>query len=361
MIDLLQVKLVILAALFMFLPLNAATYFFFRLPRRRLEVKRLLEALRMDGEYSETFQQAKPGRYLLLSVLYLSVVTLAGFALLLFPTELQLDTLPTYTFGASRVAFPAEGSGLMFGAAFLGAYLWGVQYLSRRYMANDINPGVYYGTGLRMVLAGTLAVVVFNAYESLSGGGGVAAGIWPAMCFVLGMFPQRGLSWLRDRIPILSSGGNDSVRPTPLEMIEGVTIYDRLRLEEHGIDNCYDLANADFVPLVIHTPYSARGLIDWMLQAKLAVYCSEGMRDLRRSGIRTILDLESLSSADIEALAQETALTKSALLHAQATLGRDGELVRLQEVGHRLGLFARLETDQRHPSPAPSSWQRPLG
>jgi hypothetical protein len=38
--------------------------------------------------------------------------------------------------------------------------------------------------------------------------------------------------------------------------------------------------------------------------------------------------------------------------------------VRLQEVGHRLGLFARLEPDEpgeRHSSPAPSSWQRPLG
>jgi hypothetical protein len=51
-------------------------------------------------------------------------------------------------------------------------------------------------------------------------------------------------------------------------MVEGIDNHDSLRLAELGIDTCYDLATADFVPLVLRMPYSALQLIDWILQAK---------------------------------------------------------------------------------------------
>ena len=63
-------------------------------------------------------------------------------------------------------------------------------------------------------------------------------------------------------------------------MIEGVESHDTLRMEELGIDSCYDLATADFVPLLLKTPYSARQLIDWILQAKLCVYFGDTVKDL---------------------------------------------------------------------------------
>jgi predicted RecB family nuclease len=62
--------------------------------------------------------------------------------------------------------------------------------------------------------------------------------------------------------------GADAVPRAPLGMVEGIENHDRLRLEELGIDTCYDLATADFVPLVLRMPYSALQLIDWILQAK---------------------------------------------------------------------------------------------
>jgi hypothetical protein len=103
-------------------------------------------------------------------------------------------------------------------------------------------------------------------------------------------------------MPILSSKSNASVREAPLEMIEGIELHDVLRLEELGIETCYDLATADAIPLTLRTPYSARQLIDWILQAKLCVYFGEAVKDLRQHGIRVIIDLEPLEAQDLETL-----------------------------------------------------------
>ena len=149
---------------------------------------------------------------------------------------------------------------------------------------------------MRIILAAIVAVIVYNAYSALAGDsasdGGITANIWPALAFMIGIFPQRGLRWLSDKNPMLAQAGDASVRPAPLEMIEGIEAHDVLRLEELGIDNCYDLATADFIPVLLKTPYSARELIDWILQAKLCVYFGDSVKELRRLGIRTIIDLK---------------------------------------------------------------------
>jgi hypothetical protein len=126
-------------------------------------------------------------------------------------------------------------------------------------------------------------------------------------------------------------------------MIEGITFHDRVRLEEESIDNCYDLATADFVPLVIDTPYSARELTDWILQAKLCVYAPDAMLNLRQQGIRTIIDLEDLEDRQLQELVEATAVTKSALERALRSLKTDDEIQRLRDVGRRLGKFTGLE------------------
>ena len=126
-------------------------------------------------------------------------------------------------------------------------------------------------------------------------------------------------------------------------MIEGITFHDRVRLEEVNIDNCYDLATADFVPLVFDTPYSARELTDWILQAKLCVYAPDAMLNLRQQGIRTIMDLEGLDQTQIQELVEATAVTKSALERALRSLKTDDEIHRLRHIGKRLGIFTGLE------------------
>ena len=112
-----------------------------------------------------------------------------------------------------------------------------------------------------------------------------------------------------------------------------------MRLEEIGIDTCYDLATADFVPLLLKTPYSARQLIDWILQAKLCVFFGEGVKDLRRFGIRTLADLEALTPEKIAVLPQETSVTAIVLARAIEVVRTNPEIARLREAGTLLGMF----------------------
>jgi hypothetical protein len=248
-----------------------------------------------------------------------------------------------------EVEFPQQGSRLILAMALLGAYLWGLQHVVRRYSLNDLVPSVFYGLSTRMILAAVTALVIYNAFAALAGEapdqGGVTAGIWPALAFLIGMFPQRGLRWLAGRLPMVSPAGEEAARKAPLERIEGLESHDVLRLEELGIDSCYDLATADFVPLVLRTPYSARQLIDFILQAKACVDFGDALQDLRRHGIRTVVDLEPLTPEELEALATETSATRSALAHAQEAVRSDPAIARLREAGWLLGRFWEREEE----------------
>jgi hypothetical protein len=315
------------------------------------EVERFFLILKIDPDYRRVYDPERFSQYLW-ALGYASIISCVGLTVLFLAPEIgfPFGEFPVVKLG--EVEFPQKGSRLVFGMAFLGAYLWGFQYIFRRYALNDLPSSVYYDLSIRMVLAAVIALVVYNAYAALAGrdhdNGGITANIWPALAFLIGIFPQRGLRWLTDRIPMLAEENDPSVRKMPLEMIEGVETHDILRLEELGIDTCYDLANADFIPLLLKTPYSARELIDWILQAKLCMCFGEAVKDLRQHGIRTIFDLEPLTQEDINALPLETTVTKIALERAQNSIKNDAEIKRLREVGQVLGRF--WQRDESAPS-----------
>jgi hypothetical protein len=339
--------------LYLFLPLTALTYYLFRRQRRLAEVRRIFAILNIDADYRRAYDDHRAGCYFLVAVAYTSLVSCLGLSLLFLAASAEFPAV-----SLSELRFPRPGSRLVFAMAFFGAYLWGLQNIFRRYALNDLNPGVYYSLSVRMLLAGATALIIYNVYGALSGGtaagdgGDLAATLWPALAFLIGMFPQRGVRWLSERLPLLSPATDPAVRRAPLEMIEGVESHDSLRLEELGIDSCYDLAAADFVPLILKTPYSARQLVDWILQAKLCVSFGEAVKDLREHGIRTVVDLETLTDAQLETLAAETALTRSALERARdavrESMRRSGETKRLRLASE---VLSRFWEDEEKPPP----------
>jgi hypothetical protein len=337
-----QFKLFVGAVLYIFVPLTAVTYYFSRRKRRIIEVERVLNLLKVDPAYRQAYEPDTLSSYGW-AVAYLSAVSAIGLTMLLFSHEVGLPDgeFPVVPLGEAE--FPQKGSRIVFAMAFFGAYFAGLQHIYRRYSSNDLTPAVYYGSSMRMLLAGMTALIVYNAYTALSGAGdssgGITPTIWPALAFLIGIFPQRGMRWITDRVPVLATPGDPSTRPMPLEMIEGVESHDTLRMEELGIDSCYDLATADFVPLLLRTPYSARQLIDWILQAKLCVFFGDTVKDLRRIGIRTLVDLESMTPPEIESLPMETSVIATVLLRARESV-KSPEIDRLRDIGQRLGIFA---------------------
>lgn len=338
-------RLIAVIVLSLFFPLLAYSFYFFRKERRKVEIERIVSKLDLKGDsaYIEMFTDIRTGPYFCLASGIACLVTLFGLPILFLGDKIGIDELAALPLGDQKNGFPALGSRLIFGMAFLGAYFWGVQYAFRRYVLNDLIPGVFYSLAIRMLLASTLALLAFNAFASPEGRGvsdaAIDISLWPAIAFLIGTFPQRGLQWLTERVPGFSTKANPSVRALPVDMIEGIGPYDKMRLQELGIESCHDLAMADFIPLVLKTSYGAREVVDWLLQAKLCVYCGQAVGDLRQHGIRSIVELADLDDQQIRDLSANTSANEFSLLRARDLVTKDPELLRLMSVAGRLGEY----------------------
>jgi len=345
-------KLTVISMLWLLLPLLALSYQFYRRPRRQAEIDRVFKILNLDDALHKSFQGEGSGLYLAIAVAYTSIVNVMGLALLMFAGELGVPEFPFLPVGGDGnspvgIQFPIHGSRLVLAMAFLGGYVWGIQHLLTRYSQNDLLPVVYYQLASRTILAGVVSVALYNGYSALMGGGDQAIGMsaWPAIALLIGMFPKRGLLWLTERVPFLAARGSNIVTPAPLDMIEGVQADVILRLDEMGIRDCYNLARYDFIPMVLKTPYTARELLDWILQAKLCALFPEGIVDLRHNGVRTATDLLQLNDEDIVSLSAGTTLTERGLTQGREVIRRDNEMDRLQSAAAKLGRYLHEPED----------------
>ncbi|MEP5763773.1 MAG: hypothetical protein ABJ308_04235 [Halieaceae bacterium] len=375
----------LIAVLLVILPIMSYVYFIYRTKQRRYELARIFEKLNIADSKRPIFEPDTRATHFFTAVGLATAIAAIGFVILLFGHEMQIADDPNMLWSGPRFYSamqpdPVEGkevkevkedkaqektdarvdadtryrrgAAVTFGMAFLGAYLWGLQNIARRYSMNDIIPATYYNLSIRMIMAAFLALVVYHIadilppiFASLSGaeGGGSAESsphkLMPAIGFLIGMFPQRGLHWLRSRFSVFAREENPTVRDLPLEMIEGITMYDVVRLQELGMDTCYELANADYIPLMCKTPYGARQLLDWMLQAKLCVYFADGVKDLREHGIRTVVELTTLSEDELEALAKDSQLRLSVLESVSKRLKGSTDMERLLAAERNLSRF----------------------
>ena len=342
-----------------FLPVCAYTYYTYRLGQRKVEIERILRILDITSEYRKLYVQDIGRMHFVVAVLFTMSVAVAGFTALLLSKELDLWKASTLLLiGTRKIGENCDiacqnyqhGALLSFGLGFLGAYIWGLQGIFRRYSMNDLQPIAFYHYGLRMILAAFVALLIYHSVDGFSGEAGSRAasgqmpmptsdGLLLVAMFLVGMFPQRGLRWLGSKVSLFGKDGHPTVKNLPLDMIEGMTTYDVFRLEELGIDTCYDLANADYIPLLLKTSYGARELIDWILQAKLCVRFGDAVEELRTLGIRTITDLDGLGDKELEDLARQTPLTLHSLHKATHGSVTDQNIERLKRAADLLSHY----------------------
>lgn len=203
--------------------------------------------------------------------------------------------------GASGSAFtsvltPAPAA-IVFG--FLGAYVFALFALLRSYLRKDLRPKTYSLIAARLLLVAALAWV-FEQLLSPSTTLNVAM-------FVIGIVPQSAVQYLNEVVMgwVLKHWRSDLRDPAPLTTIDGIDIYERLRLEEEGVTNVEALAHHDLVDLLLETRIPAARLVDWVDQAILQLYvppreseadCPGLHEKLRCIGVRTATDLLQLCS-----------------------------------------------------------------
>lgn len=314
-------RLILIVILMLFIPFTAMSFYFVRRDVRRRELRENCRALGLDYEhYYHIYKRETREAHFLYAVCFTSVITMLGLTAILLGKELKLDEganllLMGVFVGDEPAKIEASQTGplMFFGMAFLGAYLWGLQNILQRYFTNDLVPGVYYGLGTRMIFSAVIALIIFHLLPDAGEEENIGSGMLPALAFLIGMFPQRALQYMTEKVSILSSPSNVQSQELPLELIQGISVSDKLRLKEEGVESCYDLANSDFVHLLFTTPFQPLELVDWQLQSRLVVFFGARVDDLRQHGIRTITELKMLDEATAQELVEKTHVTKMAI------------------------------------------------
>jgi hypothetical protein len=190
-------------------------------------------------------------------------------------------------------------------AGFLGAYVFVLQSLVRRYYQQDLKSRAYVGAVLRIVVVAALVVALHPLWQQLPNQE-LVTGIELAFAFLLGFFPELGVRLLVQRVgTALRRSIETGESQYPLRELDGCNLYAQARLLEEGVEDMENLTSANIVDLLLDTRTPVGRLVDWMDQAFLYLRVTGGTgedgRDdralLRQYGVRTATDLCDLVEA----------------------------------------------------------------
>lgn len=306
----------------LFVPATAVSFLGFRLKKKETQFHQILRRLGLtEGDAQATVDAVKQEYSIsdyVLPVTFATAVTLGGSFTLILGGEyfvvpgynliLHGMSLPDAAWTADPFHLNEWRRLLVLGFAFLGGFLHATRDILRRLVTADLSPGTYYAAGLRILFAQVAALMLSYLAEAFPGSDYPDAAL-PVVAFLAGVFPDRAIRYLREKVRIFSRDEEASSHALPLDMVEGMNVLHRTRLSEVGIDNAQNLAEADLIDLVLRTPFPPTQILDWIAQAKLFVYFKDRIEALRAVGVRTVLDLEAVGREPglLERIAQETA------------------------------------------------------
>jgi len=335
-----------------FMPLTAYSFFNFRLKQKDAEYRRILQQLGYTGKnapaYVPTIAKEYTAHDYIMPVAFATFMTLLGSMVLVMGPglvgrpDLSLvligPSLATMQFDDATALGTKLQTMLIIAMAFSGAYVWSIQNVFRRLATVDLPPGAYYGVAVRMLFSIFVALMLYYLLmpEMKSS---YFQNVLPVTAFLAGMFPQRALQYIQERVHFTSQRQSETRSdPLPLSMIEGIEIFQRVRLGELGIDNAQNLAQVNAIELLLRTPFNPRVIWDWIGQARLYLFFKEDMNRLRGAGVRTIFEFRKLGQDEtlLSALAKSSDIPIERLKVVAKLVHDDADLRKLQDGANRL-------------------------
>ena len=178
--------------------------------------------------------------------------------------------------------------------AYLGWYVWTVSTFFTRIVTLELVPATFWNILIRLVIAGFVALIIHvsGLFEQKI----VLAG---AIGFGVGLFPDSALQWLTDRLRFYLLGTGAGTEELPLDLIQGVSSFRKLRLFELGLDDCQNLASVNAIELYLASSLKLIEVMDWIAQAQLATLLGqENFKELQGKGYRNAFDFHRVASSD---------------------------------------------------------------
>jgi hypothetical protein len=203
-------------------------------------------------------------------ILVATLVMTLGWMLTLLPAGPQSDSVQP---GQLLDFFVPQKSAIIFG--FLGAYFFVLNTVLHRYVRADLKPKAYSSITVRILVVFILSWVI---------GLGFGTSVPTLMItFIIGVFPESGLTLIRESIrnqtgfgKIVGLIGSRTKERYPLTELKELDVYDRARLLDEGVTNIEGLAHHDLIDLMLETRIPVPRLVDWIDQAILYLHLEMG-------------------------------------------------------------------------------------
>jgi tetratricopeptide (TPR) repeat protein len=235
---------------------------------------------REQNLWENLYRQLNPPQEYILFVSLVVLISLFGFGLLRFSVSdlSSWGSIITNTFLQTMFY------------SFLGAYIFAIYNVSRRYVTYDMSPGVYLQSAVLMVTVIAIGYIAsFYLYQE-GGNPLVPSPLIPIVAFLIGYIPESGIRFLKT----ITSRFVDMDRRRELNLgdVNGISIWHETRLRESGVDNVQNLAAMDIRQLLLTSRYSMPQVIHWVDQAiLLSTLPKESIERLQEIGINTMTAL----------------------------------------------------------------------
>lgn len=212
-----------------------------------------------------------------------------GWLLILFPGQpLQEQTISIQGNGTylQLIGTPAVNF------AFLGAYLFSIESLCRRYASKDLRAIAFAMVSKRILVAVILISIIslilieepataspyncsinnvsnqsFNISITAPSETNTSPNFIYIIAFVIGFFPEVAWEYIKKRVtPVVIPSLKKEL---PLSELDGITLWDESRLQEEDVEDIPQMATADIVDLLLDTKIPSDRIIDWVDQAIL--------------------------------------------------------------------------------------------
>ena len=298
---------------------TAVSFLRVRLKKKETQFKKIIRIMGGDPNETTAMTSAVRDEYAAadyrLPVIFATLISLVGFTYLFFGADLLASEgeNPILLLNSIDLNDDVDSAQIrwqnlvVMTMAFVGAYVWSAQNIIRRLITGDLTPTIYYSTGMRMIYASFLSLMLALAL-SATPFDDAGREILPVVAFLTGMLPDQALIFIRSKSKVFGPSPENQAAALPLDMIEGINGFHKSRLSEVGIDNAQNLAESSIIDLILKTPFNPLKLIDWIAQAKLYVYFPKKIHGLREIGLRTIFDYKAACAVtdQIQEIADQT-------------------------------------------------------
>ncbi len=284
MSDLALFRLILLITLASVFPISAALYLAFQREHELRELRKDFKLLGLDSSASLVEHYSQRHSWLEFALHSLLPAVLTGLGVVLLVAAIGQETIGDFNLGVVDAL----------GYGFIGAYIFCIQLIYRRYTTFDLQPSVYMNCTLTLIAGLAFNFTAFTAVSSVIGEQGLD-GLFAIVAFSLGYFPLLAIRWF-DRLTNAALGNKGPrIDSLPLSVIDGISQFHETRLRDEGVDNVQNLASVKIDQLLASTRFNAQQVVEWIDQAILHSYIEPGnIESFRRCGVRKVSDFLDL-------------------------------------------------------------------